>query len=184
MSAAAPRKTSSGLRVVIIVMVALFGVILLCGLLSVIAIPAMLSYAKRAKTAEAEHYLDELYTSAASYYAEEHALPDGTMIAGCAVDSASTDNTPGTAVTVMDSTTLPASFQALGVSFVDPIRFRYEIVSAGGCNHEPRANVYTFRAHGDLDGDGSQSLFELSAHAAPGNQLERVGPITRVDELE
>ena len=47
------------------------------------------------------------------------------------------------------------------------------IVGVGGCDHRPGEVLYSFRAHGDLDGDGTTSLYELAAGVGADGELVR-----------
>jgi type II secretory pathway pseudopilin PulG len=170
--------------VALIVGIALAALSVPCiGGLAAIAIPSFTGYLRRSKTAEATGHLTTLFQGAAAYYAEEHPMPDGTVLTGCTVDSAITPNAPSSTKSALG--TLPPSFDALGFYAADPVYYQYEIVSAGGCGHPPSTPLYSFRAHGDLDGDGEQSLFELSAAGTSGgDELMRAPGIWRENELE
>ena len=152
------------------------------GVLSAIAIPQFISYLARAKTEEARANLRTLATLADGYYELEHWAGAANGMSGCAVGSGSTSNEIGPHKTVLPSP-LGDPFDALGFSLLDPVYYRYEIDGAGGCGHAPGTPVYTFRAVGDLDGDGVTSRFEITATAAPGGRLER-SPLRVLDETE
>lgn len=152
------------------------------GIAAAIAIPAFIGYLARSKAAEAEANLRTLYVGAAAYYADEHLGPDGTVHTRCTVEPATTPNVPGPQKTALG--VLSPSFEALGFAPPDPVYYRYEIVSVGGCDHPEGAALYSFRAHGDLDGDGVQSLFELSAESGLDGELARSPAIYRQDERE
>ena len=68
-----------------------------------------------------------------------------------------------------------AAFRALRFTIADETYFSYGIASNGGlgrCGVEPNTPaVYTFYAHGDLDGDGIMSTFELAAGSNDANAL-------------
>jgi hypothetical protein len=55
-----------------------------------------------------------------------------------------------------------ATWQALGFELDEPIRFQYSVVpSAPGCETTARTTTtLALRAEGDLDADGTMSLFE------------------------
>ena len=56
-----------------------------------------------------------------------------------------------------------ANADALGFKIADYVYFGYEFDSATpGCNKAKNTDVYTFRAQGDLDDDGTNSTFELA----------------------
>jgi type IV pilus assembly protein PilA len=144
------------------------------GLLAAVALPAFLGYVKRAKTAEAESNLRMLFAGAASYYAEtEH----------CTVGPSTTNNLPGPDPSRID--VMGEEFQTLGFSVPGYTYFQYEIVSNGpSCDHPPGSSLYTFVAHGDLDGDGVRSRFELAAGTDSNNELYRAPGLYIEDELE
>lgn len=176
-----PRQ--KGLVLAITVGALVFLVVPCIGVLAAIAVPAFIGYLSRAKTAEAEANLLMLYEGAASYYAEEHFSPDGTSLTACAVGSATTPNIPSSGKSML-SPPLGEPFDALGFAPYDPVYYRYEIVGVGGCGHTAGENLYSFRAVGDLDGDGVTSLFELAAGASADNDLMRAAGFYRQDELE
>jgi hypothetical protein len=74
-------------------------------------------------------------------------------------------------------------FAALGVQLPDPVYHRYEIEGVGGCGHGPGEVLYTFRAVGDLDGDGAPSVLEMTASVDADRQLTS-GPIRRSGDAE
>jgi hypothetical protein len=186
---AGEKKSSSK---VLWVVLGLFAILLLCGLGvgigAAVGIPAFVDYQQRAKTAEAEANLASLYHAAAAYYAEERLVrtvaSSPSSPTRCTVASAITSNSPGPERTVLDWTVEPESFGALGFVIADPVYYQYEIVSVGGCDHSPGTPLYSFRAHGDLDGDGVRSTFELSAGSDANGELYRAPGIYRVNELE
>ena len=180
-----PQKKSSnkGLIIVISLVAVVFLAVPCIGVLAAIAIPAFVGYLSRAKTAEAESNLSALFQGAASYYDEEHYEPGGAMLTACAVGSATTPNIPSSGKSVL-SPPLGEPFDALGFAPADPVYYRYEIVGVGGCGHTAGESLYSFRASGDLDGDGATSLFEISAGASSDNVLMRAPGIYRQDELE
>lgn len=181
MSATAPAKKKRTVALIVGIALAVLSVPCI-GCVAAIAIPSFLGYIQRSKSSEVASHLSTLFQGAAAYYAEEHRMPDGTVLTGCTVDSAITPNTPSSTKTALG--TLPPSFDALGFQVADPVYYQYEIVSAGGCGHPPSTPLYSFRAHGDLDGDGQRSLFELSASGASEGELVRAAGIWRENELE
>jgi len=165
-------------------------VFMVCGGIgAAIGVPAFTGYLSRAKTAEASTNLRGIYTAAASYYSNESWGSGGITAGGaaqtaCVVDSAITPTPPGPNKHVIDPSALPASFSELGWSFPDPVYYQYEIVSVGGCGHAAGENLYSFRAYGDLDGDGVTSLYELSAGSSDLNELYRSPAVYIEQELE
>ena len=93
-----------------------------------------------------------------------------------------TPNIPGPGKTMFGP--LGEPFDSLGFTPRDPVYYQYEIVGVGGCGHTEGEALYSFRAYGDLDGDGITSLYELAAGAGPNGTLVRSGGIFTQDELE
>lgn len=180
---AAPKKKSSTTTIVIIVIAIVLLLPCVIGVLAAVAIPAFVGYVRRSKTAEASTQLSALYQGAAAYYEREHIGPGRTVLTHCVVGSERTPNVPGPSKTIL-SIAPGSSFDALGFTPLDPLYYQYEIVSVGGCGHPPDASLYSFRAHGDLDDDGVQSLFELTAGSDASNALYRSAGIYRENELE
>ena len=141
-------------------------VIAVIGILAAIAIPSYVSSIRRARSSEATQSISGLYQLSVAYYSRT--FPEGRSVdvetfSNCVVESEGpVPGPPSSARNVVDWSAHPA-FEALGFATSAPIAYSYEIVSAGGCSNEPLTPLYSFRAHGDLDGDGVTSLFEVSA---------------------
>ncbi len=141
-------------------------VVAIIGILSAIAIPAFIGYIRRSKTAEATSNLKLMYTGAAAYFAQERAAQGvtGAFRSRCSVAAAGPlPATPNeqkqTAAFAAD-----ASFAGIGFTIADPVYYAYQIAgSADACNAGANANLYSFQSIGDLDADGTTSLFEVAA---------------------
>jgi type IV pilus assembly protein PilA len=171
-------------------------VVAIIGVLAAVAIPAFTNYVKRSKTSEVGGNLKALYTGAAAYYQAEH-WAQGVVAAGdvvnstaCTVMEGTTPNAPGPEKTVLDwqdlNQTMP-SFAALNFSVSDPILYQYRIQSGPGntCGNQPNNTaVYTFSAHGDIDGNSIESTFELAVGSNTTNELFRAPGLFVVNELE
>lgn len=182
--AAPPKKKMSGGVIALIAAGVLLVLIVPCiGITAAIAIPAFVGYLRRAKVSEASANLSNIYQGAAAYYREEHIGPNGETLVGCTVPSARTSNEPGPAKSTL-AIEPGSSFEAIGFAPIEPVYYQYEIVSVGGCGHGPNESLYSFRAHGDLDGDGVQSLHELAAGSDAQNEPTRAAGITTENELE
>jgi hypothetical protein len=177
-------KPRSRARTATIVTVSVLAVLCLpcIGAVAALGVPAYVSYVRRSKTAEASAVLQHLFVGADSYYESEHIGADGAVHTHCTVEPAITPNTPSASRSTLGA--LPPSFEALGFPVADPVYFQYEIASVPGCDHPPGAVLYSFRAHGDLDGDGTTSLFELSAGTGAEGELIRAPDLVIENELE
>ncbi len=166
-------------------------VVAIIGILAAIAIPAFINYVARSKTSEAGSNLKALFTGAASYYSAEHwdrGLPTAAAASShCAVATADTGNDPTNGKTVIDWAAAPDSFAAVNFQVADPIYYRYEIntvVPTTDCGTGPGIPVYSFWAHGNLDGDMESSLFEIQAGSNAQNELYRSPGIYELNPLE
>ncbi len=162
-------------------------VVAIIGILAAIAVPAFIGYVRRSKTAEATSNLKALFTGAVSYYNQERFGKglDGDASTNCTVTN--TGPLPATPSAVKQKIDFSAdtSFQALGFSVADPVYYGYTVAgSAGACGVAAEANVYSFQANGDLDGDGAQSLFELAVGSNADNELYRAPGFFITNELE
>lgn len=168
-------------------------VVAIIGVLAAIAIPAFINYVKRSRTSEVGYNLKSLYTGAASYYQEER-WGRGTVAASsmaianvnCAVGGAAPTYAASNAKVRVDWSSEAASYGAVGFESADPLYYEYHIVrAASNCMNaanDPR--IYTFRAIGDLDADGTRSTFEIAVGSNGDNTLHRAPGIFRRDELE
>jgi type IV pilus assembly protein PilA len=166
-------------------------VVAIIGILAAIAIPAFLGYMTRSKTSEAGSQLKNLFVLSAGYYSDENWAQRGVIRMAsaasnnCTVANATTTNTPSDEKTALDWRAEAASFMAIGFVIGDPIYYQYEIASVGDtCMNGAGLNLYSFRAHGDLDDDGDMSLFEISAGTNEVNVPMRTPGIYRLNELE
>jgi type IV pilus assembly protein PilA len=143
-------------------------VVAILGILAALAIPAFIGYVRRSKTSEATGNLNSMFKSAASYFSQERTARGAT--AGTA-SYCTVDNDPiSPANPSSDKQTYIAgtNAEALGFKIADFVYFGYGIKDANfGCMRQANQNVYTFYAHGDLDGDNINSTFELATRVDP-----------------
>ena len=170
-------------------------VVAIIGILAAIAIPAFVNYVKRSKTSEAGSNLKAMFQGAAAYYEQENwgntmVAPGSAAAASthCVVPSAAASWTASDQKYVVDWDSEAASYQAINFAPADPLYFEYNITSdpaAGVCgNAAGDSTVYSFIANGDLDGDGTFSVFTLLAGSNNDNALYRAPGINSVDPLE
>jgi len=167
-------------------------VVAIIGILAAIAIPAFISYTRRAKTSEATSNLKAIFTNAASYYNSERLAGQGltaSFNANCTVDTAGPlPSGPGAQKQVFSAGT--SSFASIGFTVGDPVYYGYQIeaVGTGGggatCDNPPGTDMYTFHAIGNLDGDAANSTFELAVGTSPDNELYRAPGFYITNELE
>ena len=158
------------------------------GILAAIAIPTFVGFVARSKTAEATGNLNSMFKNAASYYYGGRAGKGVTSLVSshCTVPSAPPEPaTPGMSK-VKFNPAPDSSFRSIGFSIGDFVYYSYEMVSESpGCDQDPNTlNLYTLMATGDLDGDGTESVFELAAGSDSDNLLYHSRAIYIENEIE
>jgi type IV pilus assembly protein PilA len=138
-------------------------VVAILGILAALAIPAFIGYVRRSKTAEATGNLNSLFKSAASYFSAERTGQGmtSTTSAYCTVaqDTLTPANPDPTKVKYVPS----SSAIALGFAIADFVYYGYQIQNPSAtCGEAAGADAYTLQAQGDLDGDNTNSTFELA----------------------
>jgi type IV pilus assembly protein PilA len=165
-------------------LIELMVVVAILGILAAIAIPAFIIYVRRSKTAEAGQNLASMFKDAAAYMAQEHADQNLMSSIGtyCSVGSEAVTPAPKATKQVYKA---GANAQALGFSIGDYVYFGYGLTGTNKCGWVSNdTSVYTFRAQGDLDGDGVLSTFELAAGTDPERTLFHSQAIFVVNETE
>ncbi len=165
-------------------------VVAIIGILAAIAIPAFIGYVRRSKTTEATGNLNSLFKSASSYYNNERtdqgiaAMTGGhcTVAPAAASPAAVSGNKQQFNFLAAAA---PAAFRDLGFSVSDYIYYQYSITdSADACNNVATMTLYTFKANGDLDGDGTLSTFELATGSDINNELYHARGFYTVNDSE
>jgi type IV pilus assembly protein PilA len=169
-------------------------VVAIIGILAAIAIPAFINYVKRSKTSEAGANLKNLFVGASAFYDSENwpaGVPaQGTTVAAstaCVLASQAAPFVPSDDKVVVDWQVLAnRPFKTFNFSPADPIYYAYQWISTGAtCGHAPSTqSIYTFRAVGDLDGDGLFSTFDMAAGSNNDNALYRAPGINATSPLE
>jgi hypothetical protein len=178
-----PRPRRAGLSLV--ESAALFG---LTGVVLAVFVPTFVDQLRLSKVSEATEQLAALHAAAAAYYGTEHRV-DGKLRRMCLPDSAGP--TPAApAVYPMETafadkdTPGNATWRALNLTSAQ-VRFSYSVIVASpGCGprENPARPLITFRAEGDLDGDGVRSALERTATATSSQDALTPGPILRVTQ--
>ncbi len=156
-------------------MVQTAAIVCVAGCVAAMAIPAFARALRLSKIAEAAENLEQMHLGAAAYYAAERHV-DGERAQRCLPPPAGpTPATPGVdplEVSWRDPELVGVeTWTALGFAPSRDVRFSYtfEPVAHGcGLRSPPGAYLVTFRARGDLDGDGERSIFERRATASEG----------------
>ena len=169
-------------------LIELMVVVGIVGVLSSVAIPSFSTLVRRSKTAEVASNLDNMFKNAASYYASERSTQGqvATTAGHCTVaDGGPVPTSPKANKQVMPD---DGSFRALGFTIADEVYFSYGLASRNGssmCDNVPNSTgIYTFYAHGDLDGDTNKSTFELTAASDQSNLLYHSRSLFILDETE
>ena len=168
-------------------------VVAIIGVLAAVAIPAFINYVKRSKTSEVANNLKLMFEGAQTYYQQER-WGQGVISMGaaamantnCTVATAAAMYTASNSKVAVDWTSESPSFMSLDFAPSDPLYYEYNITTGmAGCGGAPSTDgVYTFNANGDLDGDMTQSNFEISVGSNADNELFRSPGIFVQRELE
>jgi len=168
-------------------------VVAILGILAAIAIPAFVTYVRRAKTVEATENVSKMFDAAATYYSKETVGSGLTasMTSNCSIGPA--DNKvaglPGANKVQGNYTTgTGAPFAVIGFQ-VPPGYYNYRILAgtngAAGCGKPAGStDMLKLQAVGDLDGDTTTSLFEFATGTTPDNELYHAAGIFVANETE
>ncbi|HEY6879853.1 MAG TPA: prepilin-type N-terminal cleavage/methylation domain-containing protein [Polyangiales bacterium] len=149
-------------------------VVAILGILAAIAIPAFVTYIRRAKTVEATENLSKMYDAAASYYARERGGSgiSATSMVHCIPSDGTDSLVPGTQKLASN---LAGGFDSsTGIAFqvVGPHYYRYAMSGgAAGCGKLANATFHTLTATGDLDGDSTTATFSLATGSNADNEF-------------
>ena len=164
-------------------------VVAIIGILAAVAIPAFMKYIRRSKTSEATMNIRKLFDSSVSYYNEEQAKRDGTILPRQFPTNKQTpDDWAAQTCAGGDSqkyqpnadTWDDATWQALNFAVEDPFYFRYEYNSQG----EGAGAQFTARANGDLNCDQTLSTFERIGNVDEENNITGGAGLFTKNELE
>lgn len=177
------RRSQAGLT--LIESAAVFGV---TGCVLAAFIPTFLGQVRLSKVAEAADQLRMLHDATAAYYGASHRI-EGKLLRMCLPDSAG-PTPPAPAVYPMQTdfaakeATGSATWSALGLTTAQ-VRYSYQVlVASPGCGLRENApqTLVTFRAEGDLDGDGVRSSLERTASASSDQTQLKPGPLLHVSQ--
>jgi len=177
------RRSQAGLT--LIESAAVFGV---TGCVLAAFIPTFLGQVRLSKVAEAADQLRALHDATAAYYGASHRI-ESKLQRMCLPESAG-PTPPAPAVYPMQTDfaakEVPgsATWSALGLT-AGQVRYSYQVVVASpgcGLRANPPQVLVTFRAEGDLDGDGVRSSLERTASASADQTELKPGPLLRVHQ--
>jgi type II secretory pathway pseudopilin PulG len=160
------------------------------GMLLAVALPTLGRTIRPSKLSEASEQLDALYSAVEAYYATPRPAADGGTAHCLPAPAGPTPEAPSDSPVRTDfgaqSAQGASSWQALGFTPGQPLRFRYTYTPAAwGCNrHLTEGTPVVLRAEGDLDGDGLYSSFERRAHTLPSGKLQPDGMLHVQDRIE
>lgn len=167
-------------------------VVAIIGILAALAIPAFLGYVRRSKSTEVTTQLDNLFKSMATYYENENATSPAInaltatncTIAAVSGAGAAPDAAPNT--TKRQFPADHAGFGAVKGAIAGYVYYSYYFdTDGGGCGKTSNTGgLYTFKGFGDLDADGTISLFSLAAGSDSSNSMYRARAFNIVNELE
>jgi len=171
-------------------MIELMTVVVILGVIASVAIPSLMAYARRARTAEASQNLSALYKSAAGLYLSERSTRGigSTVVTNCVAEP--TLLTPGLPGSRKQQFIPSNGFVQLNFRIADYVYFGYGISSigtAGDVTCLPNAynpSIYTFYAYGDLNEDSLRSTFEMAVGSDDASQLHHSRGLYIVNEPE
>ena len=142
-------------------------VVAILGILAALAIPAFIGYVRRSKTAEATGNLNSMFKSAASYFSAGAYRPGHRPRRPSAYCTVGTDAAEPADPERDQGQVLPPRQRARSRSASrSPTSCTSATASPNAVGaaaaRPPSAPVYTFSAQGDLDGDNTNSTFELA----------------------
>ena len=165
-------------------------VVAIIGILAAVAIPAFMKNARKAKTPEAVTNVKKLYEGARSYF-EEESVGRG-VVTPIAKQFPNTPGTPtepalgaccgfaGKKCPPDNTLWTDPSWQALKFSMDDPHYYSYTYQAAG----TELASLFSARANGDLDCDGSYSTFEMVGRVQSDGTVTGQAGLYKDQELE
>lgn len=166
-------------------------VVCIAGILLASFVPTFVRELRHSKISEAPENLALLHRRAAAYFAAEYATGAGSVSHCLPPAAGPTPAEPSEEPVEVDwaDEDLPggATWRALGFAPERPVRFAYTFEPTSvGCGLRTPAGTYlvTFRAEGDLDGDGERSLFERRAAVDAEGRLVPIGILYVRDRTE
>jgi type IV pilus assembly protein PilA len=170
-----PRKSGSGSRWLIAILIILGGVVVFGGMFAVLAIAGVRKYLANAKTAEARSAVGAMARDAAMAFERDQTLPSGTTVHRLCPSASR--SVPDSVVKVSGKKYLSsaaewqvdsarhAGFACLRFSMTMPQYYMYSYKAHGSGGIGDAFEAY---AIGDLNGDGKTSLFKSTGTVTAG----------------
>ena len=164
-------------------------VVAIIGILAAVAIPAFMKYIRRSKTSEATMNIRKLFDSSVSYYNEEQAKRDGTILKRQFPKTAvAPENWAAQTCEGGDSRKFQPNnktwdedtWQALNFAVEDPFYYRYTYTASG----EGAQSKFTAAANGNLNCDDVLSTFERIGTVDSDNNITGGAGLYQNKELE
>ena len=158
-------------------------VVAILGILAAIAIPAFVTYVRRAKTVEATENLSKLFDAVSSYYSRETVGSGVTaaMQTHCYIGAIDNGITPNAQ---KQQGTYTGGWQTIGFQ-LPPGYYRFQVTGTAGCSTAANnTDLGKLQAVGNLDGDGTSSTFEYAVGSSTENELYHATGFYIVNETE
>jgi type IV pilus assembly protein PilA len=158
------------------------------GILAAVAIPALMKYVRKSKTAEAVLGIQKISVGARTYLLDEnvargtagsidHQFPNSAAM----TPPVTCCGNPGGRCVPNPAEWATPEWGALKFAQDDPHYYQYEFISSG----VGPGSTYTARAQGDLDCDGTFSTFEMVGEfTTTSHDMTQPGGVYRSNELE
>lgn len=154
-------------------------------------LPTFVRQLRLSKASEAAEHLALMHDRAAAYFATEHKTDGGNLRRCLPGPAGPTPATPQQEPVLLTFADAPSGdgrvWSSLGFSPARSVRFSYTFEpTLHGCDLRGAPGTYlvTFRAQGDLDGDGERSMFERRATVNEEGALEPIGLLYVRDRVE
>jgi prepilin-type N-terminal cleavage/methylation domain-containing protein len=160
-------------------LIELMAVVAIIGILASVAVPMFSKYLKKSKTSEAKMNIRKIYDGEIAYYQDEHTLEDGSLATKQFVSFSMTPSTiPGKNKVSGDFDL--GNWSVIKFSVDSPVLYSYSVSAEG----EASLASFTARAQGDVDGDGTTSLFERVGKVNDAGDIEGGAEVFMLDDLE
>lgn len=156
----------------------LMAVVTIIGILAAVAVPSLLKYLKKSKSVEATSNLRKIYDGEISYYQSEYTLSSGVLASKQFVGYSPLPVSVGINKQSADFT--GNGWDAIKFIPDGPVLYSYS-VDESGVNESA---MFTARAEGDVDGDGTRSSFERVCKITSSGDIEGGGGVYMIDPTE